>query len=124
MNSFTKAIMKYAQDRNRDVLTLAVTLSELILQTEFSVVEGMLQTENPRTGKTESRDMGLGFIRWTDALPLCANKLRENGNAREQDMADVLQCKYVHPRARTRPLLMSVLSGSLSCASVSKRASH
>jgi hypothetical protein len=95
VTAFTKAMMAYAQERNPDRYALGKKIAHGILQTEFAVVEGGFQSENPQTGQLEMMDLGLGFTRWTDALPLCAKAIREKGKPEEIDMADILDLKYV-----------------------------
>ncbi|KAG5654548.1 hypothetical protein H0H81_000073 [Sphagnurus paluster] len=89
---YQSAMMDCAQDRN--MYALGLKLVELILRTEFSIAEGMFQTENPRTGRLEVMDIGLPFTRWVDALPLCARAIRTRGNKNEVDLADILDIKY------------------------------
>jgi hypothetical protein len=93
MRDFQKAMMQYAQDyRQRDLYTLGRTIGALILKTEYSVVDGFFGTERD---SSVPEDLGLGFVRWTDALPLCAKAVRQKGMAGDRDLADVLDCKSV-----------------------------
>jgi hypothetical protein len=94
-----KAMMKYAQDR--DLYSLGLKLAELITRNEFSIAEGGFQTQDPLTGKLEiSRDLGLPFIMWTDALPHCARAIRAKGRPGEEDLADMITAKFFIIRSR------------------------
>ncbi|GBE89126.1 hypothetical protein SCP_1501290 [Sparassis crispa] len=101
---FQKAMMKCAQDR--DLYALGKTLSQLIVRTEFSVAEGMFQAFNERTGQYEAMDIGLPFEMWTDALPICANALREKGSPSDLDMADIVDLKYLIIKQRIPDVVM------------------
>ena len=87
---YQRAMMKYAQDQ--DLYALGLTLVKLVLTTEFSIAEGMFQTENPQTGAREVIDLGLPFVMWTDSLPHCVKALRAKG---EEDKADILHLKHL-----------------------------
>lgn len=89
---FTKAIMACAQDH--DLYRLGLTIADCILRTEFSVPQGMFQSQNPRTGEMETVDVGLPFMRWDDSLPHCASAIRARGKPSEMDKADILDIKY------------------------------
>ncbi|KAG6813057.1 hypothetical protein H0H92_014329 [Tricholoma furcatifolium] len=91
---YQAAMIACAQDRDRDMYALGLKLAEFILRTEFSISEGVFETEDPRTGKREVMDIGLPFVRWVDALPPCARAIRARGNAKEQDLADILEIKF------------------------------
>ncbi|TDL19576.1 hypothetical protein BD410DRAFT_751998 [Rickenella mellea] len=91
---YQKAMMRVAQDH--DLANLGLTLTRLIVRTEYSVAEGMFQSQNPRTGKMETIDVGLPFKMWIDALPMCADAVR----AKYPDDADILDCKYLVMKAR------------------------
>ncbi|KAF8067865.1 hypothetical protein FPV67DRAFT_1562105 [Lyophyllum atratum] len=89
---YQQAMMGYTQDH--DLHALGLKLAEFIIRTEFSIADGMFQTQDPRTGRFEVMDIGLPFKRWIDALPLCARAIRARGNAKEADFADILDIKY------------------------------
>jgi hypothetical protein len=40
-------------------------------------------------------DPGIGFKRWLEALPASAEALRKRGKVGDEDIADMLECKYV-----------------------------
>ncbi len=59
--------------RTFDLHALGLKQAELILKTEFSVANGMFETEDPKTGRRHVDDFGLPFKMWSDSLPhLCA----------------------------------------------------
>ncbi|KAF5383157.1 hypothetical protein D9615_004964 [Tricholomella constricta] len=89
---YQQAMMGCAQDHN--MYSLGLKLAEIILRTEFSIADGMFQSQDPKTGRLEVMDIGLPFVRWIDALPLCARAIRTKGNAKEADLGDVLDIKY------------------------------
>ncbi|GLB39184.1 putative MYND finger [Lyophyllum shimeji] len=89
---YQAAMMACAQDH--DLRALGLKLAELILRTEFSIADGMFQAQDPRTGRLEVMDIGLPFTRWIDALPPCARAVRTRGNAKDADLADILDIKY------------------------------
>ncbi|TFK49399.1 hypothetical protein OE88DRAFT_1662959 [Heliocybe sulcata] len=91
----TAAMMQNAQDR--DFFKLGKVLARLILMTEFSIAEGMFQSQNPVTGQPEVIDVGLPYTMWSDALPHCAKALRSKG---ELDLADIIDLKYHIMKAR------------------------
>ncbi|KAH0581992.1 hypothetical protein H2248_011654 [Termitomyces sp. 'cryptogamus'] len=74
--------------------SLGLKLAEYILRTEFSIAEGVFQSQDPRSGKIEVGDLGLPFTRWVDALPPCARAIRMGGTPKEEDLADILDIKY------------------------------
>ena len=98
---FQKAMVKIAQDRDRDFITLGRSLAELITRTEFSVTEGVWQTKG-KDGQMRIPDLGLPFQMWTDALPVCAKELRKapGATSSDLDMADILDLKFLIIRAR------------------------
>ncbi|KAG6907808.1 hypothetical protein DXG01_007290 [Tephrocybe rancida] len=89
---FQQAMMTCAQDHN--VYSLGLKMAEYILRTEFSIADGMFQSQDPKTGKLEVMDIGLPFVRWIDALPPCARAIRAKGNPKEEDLADILDIKF------------------------------
>lgn len=95
---FQRAMMRVVKDR--DLYQLGLTLAELVLRTEFSVADGAFQFQNPRTGKLENSDVGLPFVRWLDALPLCANAIRKKGIKGEEDLADIIELKFLIKQSR------------------------
>ena len=97
---FQRAMMTCAQDHN--LYALGLTLSQLILRTEFSISDGMFQAENPTTGQLEFVDVGLPFRTWSDALPHCARAIRDKGNPTEIDAADILDLKFFVMKQRLR----------------------
>jgi hypothetical protein len=91
---YTDAMLALAQDGN--LLAAGSKIAAFILRTEFSVAEGIWQLQDPRTGAFEAGDpAGLGFTMWTEALPASARALRARKRAGDEDMADILECKYV-----------------------------
>lgn len=80
--------------RTHDLYALGVKCAEFILRTEFSISDGMYQTERPGAGKAAAMDVGLPFTRWIDALPLCARAIRTRGISATLDFADILEIKY------------------------------
>ncbi|EIW77014.1 hypothetical protein CONPUDRAFT_129170 [Coniophora puteana RWD-64-598 SS2] len=98
---YQRAMVEYAGARERDLHTLGATLADLVLRNEFSIAEGAFGTEDLRTGRqTMDEDLGLGFTRWVDALPLCAGALRVGKHPERADMADILQMKFYVIRQR------------------------
>jgi len=93
-----RAMMTVAQDH--DIYALALKLAPLIIRTEYSIAEGVFQSENPRTGKFETMDLGLPFTMWTDALPHCAEAIRTRGKPNEIDLADIIEIKYLIIKSR------------------------
>lgn len=93
-----EAFMKCARDH--DLYRLGLSLAQFILRTEFSVAKGAFQSQNPRTGAVENMDVGLPFTWWDDALPFCATAIREKGKANEEDLADILDIKYLVSKGR------------------------
>ncbi|KAJ6616468.1 hypothetical protein B0H10DRAFT_1949115 [Mycena sp. CBHHK59/15] len=83
-----------------DLYSLGIKIAGLILKTEFSVSEGMFQSENPVTGRREFMDVGLPFKMWSDALPHCAKAIRDKGLPAQADMADILDIKFQIIRQR------------------------
>ena len=98
VGDYQNAMMDCTRDCN--LYTLGLKLAELILRNEFSIAEGGFQSPNPRTGKLELLDIGLPFKMWTDALPLCAKAIREEGRPAELDLADMLDMKFFIVRSR------------------------
>lgn len=98
MNGNQRVFMKCLADR--DLYALGLSLVGFILSTEFSIVQGVFQGENPRTGALEISNGGLPFTYWDDALPLCAKAIREKRKAAEADAADILDIKYHILKAR------------------------
>ncbi|KAI0765241.1 hypothetical protein C8Q74DRAFT_1205823 [Fomes fomentarius] len=94
---YQRAMMRAAQDH--DLYALGRTLGGLIQRTEFSISEGMFQTDGPG-GRMETIDVGLPFTMWTDALPHCAKALRAKGSPADLDLADVIELKYFIIRQR------------------------
>lgn len=80
-----RAFIQVAQDK--DLCALGRKLVELVMRTEMSLVQGGFQDE-----KGVTRNLGLPFTMWLDALPHCAKALREAWN-REEDLACVLELK-------------------------------
>ncbi|RDB27508.1 hypothetical protein Hypma_003895 [Hypsizygus marmoreus] len=90
---YQNAMMTCAQDKN--LYSLGLQLAEFILRTEFSISDGMFQTQDPRTGRFETMsDLGLPFTMWIDALPLCARAIRTRAHPHEADLADILDIKF------------------------------
>ncbi|KAK0442095.1 hypothetical protein EV421DRAFT_594135 [Armillaria borealis] len=95
---FQDAMMKCAQDH--DLYRLGLSIAPIILRTEYSVANGMFESENPITGQREIVDIGLPFTMWGDSLPHCAKAIRAKGNPSEADIADILDVKYFIMKAR------------------------
>ncbi|TFK85225.1 hypothetical protein K466DRAFT_552464 [Polyporus arcularius HHB13444] len=94
---YQRAMLRCAQDH--DLYALGRTLAMLIQRTEFSIAEGMFQTDGPG-GRHETIDLGLPFTMWTDSLPHCAKALRARGKPSDLDDADVLDLKFYIIRSR------------------------
>ncbi|EPQ53631.1 hypothetical protein GLOTRDRAFT_63247 [Gloeophyllum trabeum ATCC 11539] len=94
MNEHTKAMMQNAQDR--DFYKLGRVVARLITTTEFSMTEGMFQSDE-ETGKRVNIDLGLPYTMWSDALPHCAQALRSKGDL---DQADIVELKYMIMKGR------------------------
>ncbi|KLO16152.1 hypothetical protein SCHPADRAFT_870193 [Schizopora paradoxa] len=92
MRNFQDAMSKVIRDQ--DLYTLGLKISDLILKTEHSVVDGMFQSEDPITGQPDDYNFGLPFRRWPDSLPFCANALRARGDSSLLDKADIVDLKY------------------------------
>ena len=97
-NDFQKAMLTCAQDHN--LYSLGLKQAALILKTEFSVAEGMFEVEDPVTKKRSFDDMGLPFKAWGDSLPHCAKAIRKHNKPGEEDLADILDIKYLIMRQR------------------------
>ena len=93
-SEFQKAMLACVQEGTQGLYKLGLKLSELILRTEYSITDGMYQTQNERTGALEVADVGLPFQMWSDALPHCATAMRNRGTPADLDKADILECKY------------------------------
>ncbi|KAG7446986.1 uncharacterized protein BT62DRAFT_980509 [Guyanagaster necrorhizus] len=91
-HDFQAAMMKCAQDH--DLYLLGLSIVPIIIRTEYSIAEGMFQSENPVTGQRETVDAGLPFKMWGDCLPHCTKAIRAKGNPSEADIADILDVKY------------------------------
>lgn len=85
---------------HRDLYKLGLALAELIPRNEFSINEGGFQAVNPSTGKSEFISGGLPFTMWADALPLCAKEIRQRRRSNEEDLADMLDLKFLVIRSR------------------------
>jgi hypothetical protein len=88
---FQSAIIKVVQDRN--FYALGQIVGKNILKTEYSLMEGSFQFQDPVTGRMDI-DTSLPFKMWTDALPFCAKALRARRNAQDMDLADIIEIKY------------------------------
>ncbi|KLO05720.1 hypothetical protein SCHPADRAFT_714482 [Schizopora paradoxa] len=96
---FTSVMMQVVQNRN--LFELGMKVSDMILQSEYAVVDGMFDSEVVGTGKRDNYDFGLPFRRWADSLPHCANALRAGGESYFLDKADILDLKYMIMKRRT-----------------------
>ncbi|KAJ7033142.1 hypothetical protein C8F04DRAFT_1105251 [Mycena alexandri] len=85
---------------SHDLYSLGLLLASFITRTEFSISDGMFETDNPVTGRREILDSGLPFKLWGDALPHCAKAIRNRGFPRQVDFADILDMKYHIMRGR------------------------
>ncbi|TFY59068.1 hypothetical protein EVJ58_g6015 [Rhodofomes roseus] len=95
---FQKAMQACMQDR--DLYKLGKKVAELIVRTEFSIVNGMYQAVNERTGQLEVIDVGLPFTMWADCLPHCARAVRAKGAHSDLDDADILEIKWYITKQR------------------------
>ena len=95
---FQKAMIQCVQDR--DLYKLGLALAELIPRNEFSINEGGFQAFNQRTGRGEFVSAGLPFTMWADSLPLCAKEIRQRRKPQEEDLADMLDLKFLVMRSR------------------------
>jgi len=91
------AMMKFVQ--THDYYALGMKLFQLIGRTEFSLADGIFGDEHGRP-----IEMGLPFAKWVDAMPHCANAIREKGKPSEADAANVVELKYFILRARYKEL--------------------
>lgn len=97
-NEHQKAMFRAAQDH--DLLSLGRTLARLVVTTEYAVTDGGFQVKNPRTGRLELDNAGLPFTMWSDALQVCAHRLRETGDAQDRDRADIIELKFFISKQR------------------------
>lgn len=81
--------------RDKDMYKLGCTIADLILTTEYSVVEGEFRGTDGR-----SLDVGLPYKRWMESLPAAAKVVRAKGTPRDLDRADILDVKYLITRQR------------------------
>ena len=88
-----KAMLRVLEDN--DLYQLGRTIAELILVTEFSIPSGAFEMVDSRTGKRVNDSTGLPFQQWDDALPYCAEAIRKKGVKGEEDMADIIELKYL-----------------------------
>lgn len=93
--NFVEAMEKAMEDQ--DLYALGLKISDLILNVELSIVDGMVRCEDPITGEPDDYDFGLPFRRWLDSLPFCANTLRAraSGDPLLWDKADIMDLKYL-----------------------------
>ncbi|KAH9926735.1 uncharacterized protein B0H18DRAFT_331328 [Fomitopsis serialis] len=91
-NEFQKAMQACLHDK--DLYKLGKKTAELIVRTEFAIVNGMYQAVNERTGQLEVVDVGLPFKMWADSLSHCARAVRAKGDKSDLDDADVLEIKW------------------------------
>ncbi|ESK96280.1 hypothetical protein Moror_7066 [Moniliophthora roreri MCA 2997] len=90
------ALRKMAISRDKDrIYPYGLSLSGLILETEWSVTDGWLEGPDPLTGQIKEAVLGFPFNRLRDALPHCAALIRAKGNPSEADKADTLDIKYL-----------------------------
>ncbi|KAK7059703.1 hypothetical protein R3P38DRAFT_2495642 [Favolaschia claudopus] len=95
---FQRAMMDCVS--SHDLYSLGLKIAGFILRTEFSVAEGMFESQNPVTGKREVMDVGLPFKMWSDALPHCAKAIRARNIPAQADAADILDMKFLIMRQR------------------------
>ncbi|KAJ7154762.1 hypothetical protein C8R46DRAFT_1005859 [Mycena filopes] len=95
---YQRAMMACVQ--NHDLYSLGLLLANFITRTEFSISDGMFETENPTTGRREVLDVGLPFKMWSDALPHCAKAIRDRALPAQLDYADILDMKFHIMRGR------------------------
>ena len=106
---YQKAMMQCTRDH--DLYKLGLSLGKLIPRNEFSICEGAFQFMNERTGKLEIMDVGLPFKMWIDALPVCAKAIRQRGREGEEDIADMLDMKYLIIRSRVPEAIVLAKAG-------------
>ncbi len=99
LRQFQGAMMQAVEDRN--LFDLGMKISDLVLQTEYSVVDGMFESEVASTGERDNYNFGLPFRNWADSLPHCAKALRAGGDPSLLDRADILDLKYMIRKRRT-----------------------
>jgi hypothetical protein len=93
---FLSAMHKVVRDK--DLHSLGSTFSQLIMDTEESIIEGNFVDLPPgaipflATGEKH----GLPFDEWSNALPCCAKVIRATGTPADADLADVLDLKNFH----------------------------
>ncbi|KDQ20231.1 hypothetical protein BOTBODRAFT_170229 [Botryobasidium botryosum FD-172 SS1] len=95
---FQQAMFKCAQDH--DLYSLGLKLADIILTTEYSIVQGAFQVQDPRTGELKFDNVGLPFTMWHESLPLCADAIRARGNPAEEDKADIVELKFLIMQSR------------------------
>ncbi|EMD40200.1 hypothetical protein CERSUDRAFT_112406 [Gelatoporia subvermispora B] len=102
MRDFQRAMFQCAQ--NHDLYALGKTLADIVMRSEFSIMQGAFEFQDEKTGAFKRESIGLPFIMWADSLPHCAAALRKKGTPADLDTADTLDLKYLiiegrHPDA-------------------------
>ncbi|KAH9477960.1 hypothetical protein JR316_0010193 [Psilocybe cubensis] len=95
INDSQKAIRDYADSQERDLRALALKQAALITKAEHAIMDGYFQVQDERTGQFVAADMGLPFTTWRESLHHTANAIRRQGNPGEEDLADILELKYL-----------------------------
>lgn len=90
MRDFQTAMSQVLRDK--DMYKLGRKLAELVIRTEFSMGDGRFEAEGEPRGTVFN--VGLPFTYFSDALPAGAKAIRAGGVAMEQNLADILDCKY------------------------------
>lgn len=100
INEFQKAMFEVAG--THDLYKLGLKQANLILKSEWSVLNGTLQRQNPQTGEfVQHSDAGLPFTWWRDSLVHAAKAIRDKGKPNELDYADILEMKATIQQNRT-----------------------
>lgn len=95
INESQKAIWDYAESRERDLYALGLKLATLITKAEHAIIDGFFETQDPQTGEFIAADMDMPFMSWWDSLHHTAKAVRSKGKAGEEDLADILELKYL-----------------------------
>ncbi|TFK71918.1 hypothetical protein BDN72DRAFT_837124 [Pluteus cervinus] len=95
---FHVAMITYKKDRN--LCSLGRKIADVIMLTEFSIPQGSF-----------SREEGFPFTIWVDALPHCANALRQTGKPEDLDIADILDIKFHISRAQPTDVVQAAKKG-------------
>ncbi|KAG9043260.1 hypothetical protein FS837_009826 [Tulasnella sp. UAMH 9824] len=86
MIDYQKAMMQNVQDR--DMLSLGKKLYALLLRSEWSIGDGEFRDDRNKP----ITDLGLPYVNWLEALPLCVAALRAQDP--KSEAAAILEMKY------------------------------